>query len=103
MKTYDPTTHVNHDIKKQKRFDRNVCSLKLITKAVNFCSKQVLQLHGHSNNSSDLFSRDRNFLAVIKSLADMDPILQYHPKAGYKNAQMTLWKIQNDIISCIAE
>ena len=32
----------------------------------------------------------------------MDPIPKYNQETGYKNAQITLWKIQNDI-NCIAE
>ena len=96
VKTYeDPNTHVDHDVNKQKQFDRNVHILKLIIKAVNLCSKQGLPLRGHRNNSSDLFSRDGYFLEVVKTLANMDPILKDHLETGSKNAQMTLWKIQN--------
>ena len=60
-------------------------------------------MRGHRDNSSELFSRDGNFLAIVKTLADIDPILKDHLETGSKNAQMTSWKIQNEIISCIAE
>ena len=63
---------------------------------------KALPLGGHRNNSSDLFSRDGNFLAIVKTLTDFDPILKDHLETGSKNAKMTSWKIQNDI-SCIPE
>ena len=98
MKTYeDPTSHVDNDINKQKRIDRNVNILELVIKAVNL-SKQGLPLRGHRDNSGDLFSRDGNFLAVAKTLADTDPILKDHLETGSKNTQMTSWKLQNQII-----
>ena len=75
---------MNHDVNKQKRFDLNVHILKLIIKAVNLCSKQELPLRGHRDNSSDLILRDRSFLAVVKTLADMDSILKDHQKTGSK-------------------
>ena len=104
MKTYeDPTIHVNHDVNKQKWFDGNVHILKFNIKAVNLCSKQGLPLCGHRDNSRDLFSRDGNFFAVVKTLADMDLILKDHLETDFKDAEMTAWKIQNEIISCIAE
>ena len=64
---------------------------------------KALPLRGHRDNSSDLFSKDGNFFAVVKTLADMDPILKDHLETASKNAKMTLWKIQNDIISCVAK
>ena len=104
MRAYeDPTTHVDHDPKKQERFDRNVHILKLLIKAVNLCSKQGLPLRGHRDNSNEEFSRDGNFLAIVKTLADIDQVLNDHLETGSKNAQMTSWKIQNQIISCLAE
>ena len=84
-----PRKHMNHDVNKQKRFDLNVHILKLIIKAVNLCSKQELPLRGHRDNSSDLILRDCSFLAVVKTLADMDSILKDHQKTGSKNAQTT--------------
>ena len=35
----DHTTHVDHDVNKQKRFDRNAHTLNLIFKVVSLCSK----------------------------------------------------------------
>ena len=71
MKPYeDLTTHVDHDLNNQM--------IKLIIKAVNLCSNQSLPLRNHRDNSSDLFSRDGDFLAKVATLADMDPILKDH-------------------------
>ena len=104
MRRYeDHTTHVDHDANKKKRFDRNVNMLNLLIEAVNLCSKQGLPLRGHRDNSSELFSRDGNFLAVVKTLPDIDPILKHHLETGSKKVQITSWKIQNEIISCTAE
>ena len=99
MKTDEGTnSHVKHDAIKHKPFDRNVQFLKIIIKAINLSSKQGLLLLCHRDNSGDLFSRDGNFLAVFKTLADMDPVLKDHIEIGSKNAQ-TSWNIQNEIIS----
>ena len=104
LKTYgDTTTHVDHNVNKQKQVDQSVHILKLIIKAVNLCSKKDLPLRSHCENLSDLFSRDGNFLAVVKTLAHMDPILKDHLETGSKHAQMTSRKKQNGIISCTAE
>ena len=104
LKTYeDTTTHFDHDVNKQKQVDQNVHILKLIIKADNLYSKKDLPLRSHCENSSDLFSRDGNFLAVVKTLAHMYPVLKYHLETGSKHAQMTSRKKQNEIISCTAE
>ena len=40
VKTYEhPTTHVDHDVHRQKWFDGNAHTLKLIIKTVSLCSK----------------------------------------------------------------
>ena len=62
--------------------------------------KARFALFGHCDNSRDLFSRDGNFFAVVKTLADMDLILKDHLETGSK------WqrgRYKNEIISCIAE
>ena len=72
----DPTTHIKHNVNKQKGFDRNGHILKLVIKAVNLSSKKSFPLHNQCDNPGDLFSRDDDFLAVVETLADMDPILK---------------------------
>ena len=49
------------------------------------------------------FSRDRNFIAILKSFAEIGTVLHDHLENGPKNAQIKSWKIQNEIIACIAE
>ena len=76
VKTYeDPATHVNHDVSKQKRCDRNIHILKLIIKDVNICLMQGLPLRGYRDNLNNLFSSDANLLSVVKNLADIYLIL----------------------------
>ena len=53
-------------------------------------------------NSTDEFSRDRNFIAILKSFAEIDTVLHDHLE-NEPNAQMKSWKIQNEIITCIAD
>ena len=74
----DHTTHIKHNVNKQKGFDRNGHILKLVIKAVNLSSKKSFPLHNQCDNPGDLFSRDDDFLAVVETLADMDPIMKDH-------------------------
>ena len=39
----------------------------------------------------------------MTAFAKLDPILKEHLENEAKNAKMTSWKIQNDIIACLAE
>ena len=48
-------------------------------------------------------SRDGNFQAILKSFAEIDPLLKDHLQHGPKNSQMKSWKIQNEIINCMAD
>ena len=43
----------------------------------------------------------RNLIAITNSFAKFD--LKDHLENGAKNAKMTSWKIQNDIIACLVE
>ena len=49
------------------------------------------------------FTMDGNFTAILKGFAKIDPVLDDHLRNGPKNAQMNSWKIQNEVIACIAE
>ena len=55
------------------------------------------------DNSTDEFSRNGNFIAILKSFEEIDTVLHDHSENGPKDAQMKSWKIQNEIIACIAE
>ena len=62
-----------------------------------------MPLRGHGDNSTDEFSRDGNFIAILKSFAEIDTVLHDHLENEPKIAQMKSWKIQNEIITCIAD
>ena len=72
---------------------------------VALCAQQGLALRGHreveSKNNED--SRDGNFQAILKSFAEINPLLKDHLQHGAKNSQMKSWKIQNEIINCKAD
>ena len=101
----DPRKNVDYDLKKQKRYDKNVRVLKRIIQAVTLCPQQGSALRGHreveSEDNED--SRDSNFLAILKNFAEIDPLLQDHFQHAPKNSQMKSCKIQNEIISCMAD
>ena len=42
-------------------------------------------------------------MAILKGFAILDPVLDDHLSNGPKNVQMNSWKIQNEVIACIAE
>ena len=48
-------------------------------------------------------SRDGNFQAILKSFAGIDLLLKDHLQHGPKSNQMKSWKIQNEIINCMAD
>ena len=84
-----PRKNVDHDPKKQERYDKNVYVLKSIIQAVALCAQQGLALHGHreveSEDNKD--SRDGNFQAILKSFAEIDPPLKDHLQHGPKTAK----------------
>ena len=99
----DPTTNVDYDAEKEKRYENNLHVLKRVIQIVKVYAKQGLPFRRHRDNSTNEFSRDGNFIAALKSFAEIDTVLDDHLETGPKNAQMKSWKIQNEIIACIAE
>ena len=70
---------------------------------VKLCAEQGLPLRGHQDNSTEEFTRNGNFMAILNGFAKIDPVPYDHLSNGPKNAQMNSWKIQNEVIVCIAE
>ena len=99
----DSTTNVDFDKDKEERYNKNLHVLKCIVQVVQLCAEQGLQLRGHRDNYTEEFTRDGNFMAILKSFAKIDPVLYDHLSNGPKNAQLNSWKIQNKVIACIAE
>ena len=83
--------------------------LELIVEAVLLCLEEKIAFRGHRGQSSysESYHEERvdrgNFSAIINAFAKLDPILKDHLENEAKNAKMTSWKIQNDIIACLAE
>ena len=44
-----------------------------------------------------------SFIAIINTFTKLDLIWKDHLENGAKNAKITSWKIQNDVIACLAE
>ena len=92
----DPTTNVDFDKDKKERYNKIFQVVKRIVQVVKLFAEQGLPLMGNRDNS-------RNFMANLKGFAKIDPVLYDHLSNGCKNAQMNYWKIQNEVISCIAK
>ena len=99
----DPTTNVDFEKDKEERYSENLHVLKSIVQVVKLCAEQGLPLRGHRDNSTEEFMRDGNFMAIWKGFAKTDHVLYDHLSNNPKNAQMNSWKIQNEVIACIAE
>ena len=105
MSFEDPRKNVDYNPKKQERYDKIVHVLKHIIQVVALRAQQGLALRGHreveSEDNED--SRYGNFQAILKSFAEVDPLLKDHLQHGPKNSQMKSWKIQNEITNCMAD
>ena len=42
-------------------------------------------------------------MAILKGFVKIDPVLYGHLSSGPKDAQISCWKIQNEVIACIEE
>ena len=100
---------VTHDKHENDKYQKNLHILKLITKAALRCSGLGIAFQFHREQSNykegyhEIWVNRENFIAIINAFAKLDSILQDHLKNGEKNAKMTSWKIQNDIIAFLAE
>ena len=61
---------------------------------VKLCAEQGLPLRGHRDNSTEEFTTDGNFMAILKGSVKIDPVLHDHLSNGPNNAQINSWKIQ---------
>ena len=41
-------------------------------------------------------------MAILKAFVKIDPVLNDHLSDGPVNSQMNSWKIQNEVIGCVA-
>ena len=89
----DLTTDVDFDKDKEERYNKILHTLKRIVQVVKICAEQGLPLGGHRDNSTEEFTTDGNFMAILKSFAKIDPVLYDHLSNGPKNDQMNSWKI----------
>ena len=99
----DPTTNVDFDEDKEERQNKNLPVLKNIVEVVKLCVEQGILLRVHRDNSTEKFTRDGSFMAILKGFAKIDLDLSDYLSNGPKNAQMNSWKTQNEVITCIAE
>ncbi len=83
----------------QKKITENEHILRQIVRAILFLVKQGLPFRGNAEKVS-LSSNPGNFLALLKSFAETDPLYHlYHPLS--KNATYISPQSQNDIINVI--
>ncbi len=96
----NPSTRVFSD-SIQNKITKNEHILLQIVRAILFLGKQGFPFRGNAEKVS-LSSNPGNFLALLKSFAETDPILSnhlYHPQS--KNATYISPQSQNDIINVI--
>ena len=100
---------VTHDKYDNDKYQKNFRTLKLITEAALLCSEQGIAFRGHreQSNYSESYHKKRvnrgSFIAIINTFTKLDLIWKDHLENGAKNAKITSWKIQNDVIACLAE
>ena len=78
----DPTTYVDFDKDKEERYNKTLHVLKRIVQVVKLCAEQGLPSRGHRENSTEEFTRDGNFMAILKSIAKTDLVLYDHLRNG---------------------
>ena len=89
----DPTTKVDFDKDTEERYNKNFHVLKCIVQVVKLCAEQGLPLRGHRDSSTEEFTRDGNFMAILRGFAKINPFLYDDLSNGPMNAQMNSWKI----------
>ena len=57
-------------------------------KAVKLCEEQGLLLRAHRDNSTEEFTKDGNFMAILKGFAKIDLVLNDHLRNGPKNVEI---------------
>ena len=88
---------------KSKRVQDNRHIVKSIAKAIVYCGKQCIALRGSFENVTDLSKNPGNFIALLRLLAENDPLLQEHlemPKK--KTVKYTSPVSQNELINVVA-
>lgn len=102
-------TRIDAQVNQQslENINRNTTVLPFIVDAVVLCAKQQIALRGHRddkiNFSEPAVSNEGNFIAIIRVLAEQNPVLKEYLVSGSKNAKHTSKTVQNELISTFAE
>ena len=70
---------------KQGQYGKTIGNLKRIIEAIKVCSQQGFPQKGYHDDTTDPFSTDKNFQAVLKNLGKIDPNFKIHFQHGPKN------------------
>jgi hypothetical protein len=74
---------------------------------VLLCAKQQIAFRGHSDDEIQFAEQpthnEGNFVAIVRLLAENNPVLKDHLISGPQNARYTSKTVQNEIIGIIAE
>ena len=73
-------------IKTRKNSAIKTFVLKRIVQVVKLCAEQGFR--GHRDNCTEGFTRDGNFMAILKAFVKIDPVLNDHLSDGPANSQM---------------
>ena len=85
----------------------NRAILPYIVDAVLLCTKQQIALRGHQDDQVQFAeppaSNQGNFIAILRLLAESNPVLKEHLISGPQNAWYTSKTVQNEVIGVIAD
>ena len=92
------------DNEKQSRIETNRHLLQIITQVLLLCGRQCIALRGSVEKITDVSHNPGNFLAILKFVAEHDPLVKQHilhPQG--KNSQYLSPQIQNELIGVIGD
>ena len=71
------------------------------------CTKQQIALRGHRDDQVQFAespaSNESNFIAILRLLAESNPVLKEHLISGPENVRYTSKTVQNEVIGLIAD
>jgi hypothetical protein len=91
------------DNERKERYVKYQLILEKIARAVHLCGRQGIALRGHRETmTDDPNCNPGNFLAILKELAEDDPVLKEHLKVPLqRNASYIRMQSQNEMIDVI--
>lgn len=97
----DATIPVMISNKNKELYEKNLCILEVLVKAVLLCGRQNIPLRGHRDDETNASTNRGNFIAIVNLIAEHDSRLRTHLDTAARNAKGTSKTTQNDLIDVI--